>query len=113
MAIVSQCEAARRIAAAIGIDRARSIEIRLAVNDLVTIRSETYSTEPDLEALADELAAGKWVTISEADFDRVFERMRELESELSVERQRGLRLQAAYLREVFKSMGTKSKGGGS
>lgn len=63
MAICPPDDAINRIIAAIGLEKVRSINIRAAVGEAVTVTTEQHITRPQIDDLAIALETKEWVLV--------------------------------------------------
>jgi hypothetical protein len=69
MAICPPNTAINRILAALGLENVRSLKISAAVNDAVTVVTEQYVTDTQMENLAAALETKEWVLVPKAEYE--------------------------------------------
>lgn len=77
MALTAPNDAGRRIVAALGLERCRSMTLRMSLNDFVTVTAEQYADERSLDALATELETNEYALVPKEQAGEL-ERLRSL-----------------------------------
>lgn len=62
---------AARICAALGLKRCRTLNIRMAVDDVVTVNATTYVDRDQLTGVAEVLETGDYVLVKREDLRRL------------------------------------------